>query len=128
MKIPSKLESGFVNSKDVYHRDGAALLKAIATELGLSKGSFKVTSNRAGDAVYGNVTLHTEGLYVTLCCDGYPEPYGEETSEVKVLFRTCKGLKDYVGGSNRWTTLRKIVEDPQSFVGTLKAMQMRASA
>ena len=86
------MASGTVFRKELFHREGLTLLRSLAKRMGLAKGSFQVRSNKAGDAVYGEVTLHAETFYVQLRVDAYPQIHGTESSPVKVLYRSCKGL------------------------------------
>ena len=90
------------SSKAKFHRDYARVLRRVAAELGLSKGSYDVRSNKGGPAVLGEVTLHSEGLYVQVGCS-----YGEPT----VLYRSCKGRRDYTGGQNRYLDWELLTTD-----------------
>ncbi len=82
--------------KDKMHRAGKAFLKAYATEvLKLRPDQYDLRSNKAGPAVSGEVTLHTDTLYVQAM---EPLFYGNPC----LLVRTCNGRKDYTGGSNRY--------------------------
>lgn len=60
---------------------------------------YKVSANRAGVAVSGDVILHAEDLYVNVSV-GF--------SGQHVFYRTCKGMKDYGGGRNMWTTAEQL--------------------
>lgn len=66
-------------------REGKALLRRLAADLGLSPGTFDVRDNPAGPAVSGEVILHGERIYVHL---GGTIGYA----------RACKGRKDYGTG------------------------------
>ena len=67
-------------------------LRKVAHELGLAKGQYDLRFNPGGIAVWGEVTLHTDSLYIQAS-------YG---CDLGVLVRTCKGRKDYTGGMNHW--------------------------
>ncbi len=67
------------------------LLRRIAKELPLVKGSYDIRFNPGGIAVAGEATLHHDKFYL-------------QTSETGIMFRTCKGRKDYCGGGNNWAT------------------------
>ena len=73
-------------------------LRRIATALGLEPGSYDLRSNQAGIAVCGEITLHGDRLYVQVSQSAMGHHSG-------VLFRTCKGRKDYVGGPNNFASL-----------------------
>lgn len=120
--IPNSLKSGKVSIKDVFHKDGKTLLRRLAKHLGLPTGTYQVRSNRAGDAIFGEVTLHTGSFYVQLSVDGFPDTHGTESHPVRVLYRSCEGLKDYTGGANQWTTLQRIEADPEAFVEALRRL------
>ena len=84
--------------KETFHRTWARNLRRLATALGLVKGQFTVRSNKGGDGVLGEVTLHSDTLYLQVggsCC-GPDKP--------DVMYRSCEGQKDYTGGYNRRTT------------------------
>lgn len=80
-----KLES----DKYQFKRFATGTLRAIAIGLGLPKESYDVRFNAGGPAVSGEATLHHDSFYVQI-------------SQTGVMFRTCKGRKDYTGGPNRW--------------------------
>jgi hypothetical protein len=50
--------------------------------------------NEGGIAVSGEATFHTDGIYVQIS--------GELLRDLGIMYRTCKGRKDYSGGANRW--------------------------
>ena len=51
-------------AKHEFHRTFLRRLSKLAKLLNLPKGTFEVRSNKGGDAVSGEVTLHSENLYV----------------------------------------------------------------
>lgn len=75
--------------KAQYKRLALSVLRSIAKELALVKGTYQIRFNPGGIAVAGDAILHHDNFYV-IC------------GESGVMFRTCKGQKDYCGGSNRW--------------------------
>jgi hypothetical protein len=81
--------------KSNFHKRWTKTLRSIALELGIL-GECDIRSNQGGDAILGEVTLHGEKLYLqvggSMCEPGNPT----------VLFRSCKGRKDYCGGNNRY--------------------------
>jgi hypothetical protein len=86
------------HAKRLFHSRARSQLRRLATALGLSPGSYDLRSNPAGIAVSGEITLHTECLYV----QASQSVMGNANS---ILFRTCKGRKDYVGGPNNFASL-----------------------
>ena len=85
-------------AKRVFHSRAKSQLRRIATALGLESGSYDLRSNQAGIAVSGEIILHSDHLYVQVSQSAMGYHSG-------VLFRTCKGRKDYVGGPNNFASL-----------------------
>ena len=104
---PAEVQGEDPEAKLRFHAEWKKRLLEIARDLGLRKGSYVIRANRAGPGSLGEVTLHSDVVYLevggTFWAAGMPE--GE------VLYRTCKGLKDYTGGPNQWLKLRDLVDD-----------------
>lgn len=81
-------------NKTAFHRESKKVLKALAGALGLQKEQFDLRSNMGGIAVSGEITLHSDSLYVQFS----QSVMGND----RFMWRTCKGRKDYTGGSNQW--------------------------
>jgi hypothetical protein len=76
-------------TKRAFHIKTRHQLKKVADTLGLLPRNYDLRSNQASIAVSGEITLHTDRLYVQVC-----QPMtGTDTG---VLFRTCNGRKDYI--------------------------------
>jgi hypothetical protein len=86
------------HAKRQFHDHARRQLRKLATALGLPVGSYDLRSNPAGIAVSGEVTLHAEHLYV----QASQPAFGGDTG---ILFRTCEGRKDYLGGPNSLASL-----------------------
>lgn len=67
----------------------------LAARLGLNEDQYDVRVNKAGIAVSGDVTLHTDTHYIHLT-------QFAGILEKGFLVRACKGRKDFVGGRNHW--------------------------
>jgi hypothetical protein len=93
-------------SKLKYHALGKRVLKAVAMELGLQSGTYDISSNLGGTAVAGEITLHTNHIYIQLC-----ESCGQG---LEVLYRSCKGRKDYSGGRNHWMRYDDLLDLPRA--------------
>ena len=78
-----------VVDKITYHKLGKKFLKLVAKMLNLP--TFDVRSNMGGDAIVGEVILHTPSFYVSI---------GTNFSYA----RACQGMKDYSGGVNQTIT------------------------
>ena len=85
-------------AKRLFHSRARSQLRRLATALGLRPGSYDLRSNPASIAVSGEITLHTDRLYVQASQSAMGNGNG-------ILFRTCKGRKDYVGGPNNFASL-----------------------
>ncbi len=94
-------------SKDYFHLEGKKFLRDLAKEVGIPAGTFDVRSNKGGIAVSGEVTLHSDTLYVQLS-ESCMRP------GIDILFRSCKGRGDYSGGQNFYASL------PLLFTSTLE--------
>lgn len=73
------------DNKEAFMEAGTKFLTKVARDLGETRGCVRTCVG--GPAVSGEVILHTDSLYVSLS-EGYS------------YARTCKGKKDYTGGSN----------------------------
>ena len=71
-------------AKEAYKRFSLNLLRSIARNLKLPRGSYRVSFNPGGIAVAGDPILHHDSFYLTFCSSG-------------VMYRKCDGLKDYGG-------------------------------
>ena len=87
--------------KDKFLRMSRHILKTIANMLHLEPGTYKIHTNKAGIAVSGSVSLHTEHLYINLeqsfCFDGQA-----------FMYRATRNMKDYRGGNNHWMNWSKL--------------------
>lgn len=87
-------------AKEQFLKMARQLAKLTADALGLETGERDIRVNKAGIAVSGEVTLHSDSLYVQ---------FGQGMMGGTFLCRSCKGRKDYTGGQNhfyRWGDLR----------------------
>ena len=82
-----------------FHREAKARLKKLAADLGLAPGTYDLRTNLAGPASRGETTLHGERIYVQV---------GGLMNQI--MFRTCKGRKDYTGGHNNFTAVTALDE------------------
>lgn len=101
--------------KTLFHQQAKVILRRLATALSLTKAGYDLRSNLAGPAVLGEVTLHTDRLYIQL----------SETSlgpDRGFMWRTCQGRKDYTGGANQWAKWEEL-ED----LATLAAKMLAVS-
>jgi hypothetical protein len=100
------------HAKRLFHSRARSQLRRLATALDLSPGSYDLRFNRAGIAVSGEITLHTEHLYVQASQSAMGNANG-------ILFRTCKGRKDYVGGPNNFASL-DLLNSPEALAQRIR--------
>ncbi len=86
------------HAKRLFHSRARSQLRRLAAALALQPGSYDLRSNKGGIAVSGEITLHSERLYVQAA----QSVMGNDSG---ILFRTCKGRRDYVGGPNNFASL-----------------------
>jgi hypothetical protein len=91
-------------AKRLFHAHARRRLLEIAAALGLRPCSFDFRSNQGGIAVSGEVTLHADHFYVQV---SQPALGGDSG----ILFRSCNGRRDYVGGVNNFASL-DLLNDP----------------
>ncbi len=110
-------------AKEAFHRDAQKFLHGIAKALGFAPGSYDVRSNKAGMAVSGEVTLHSDDLYVQLS-EGAMGP------GVQALYRSCDSRKDYYGHQNHFAGIEKFrgVEAQEQLIAQMRRLVERARA
>jgi hypothetical protein len=85
-------------AKRRFHQHARAQLLALAEALGLAADAFDLRSNAGGIAVSGEATLHADRLYVQVS-----QP--ATRADTGILFRSCDGRRDYIGGRNNFASL-----------------------
>lgn len=90
--------------KDAFHRKYRKVLNHFAKRLGLQMGTYEVRSCKGGPAVLGEVILHSDTLYMQV-------HRGFTGEGIQVLYRSCKGRKDYSGGQNRYMPVAALEAD-----------------
>lgn len=84
--------AGDADLKAEFLRMGKQMAIRLAVAMGLNEDGYDVRVNKAGPAVSGEVTLHTDRHYVQ---------FGQSVPG-SFMVRSCKGRKDYTGGRNHW--------------------------
>jgi hypothetical protein len=79
--------------KKIFHKQAKSDLRKLAKSLGMQTGEFDVRSNMGGIAVSGEVTLHSDTIYIQI---------SQGFAGNSILFRTCEHRKDYTGGNNNF--------------------------
>lgn len=98
-------------AKQKFHNQARKVLREIAKKIGVEKSEFNVSSNKAGPASVGEVTFHSDKLYIQI---GGLNPEN-------VLYRSCNGRKDSTGGTNQWTDMSELFSD--HFIGRARDIQ-----
>jgi hypothetical protein len=99
-------------AKRLFHTRARRQLKKLADALCLPPDGFDLRSNKGGIAVSGEITLHANHLYV----QASQPATGSDTG---ILFRTCEGRKDYVGGPNNFASL-DLLHRPEELARRIK--------
>lgn len=98
----NNFEYDYLN-KTEFHKLAKAELRKLVKNLGMTRGTYDIRSNLGGDAVAGEVILHTEKVYLQIITKGFGE------KGLRVMYRTCKGRKDYTGGQNNYVSLEEFL-------------------
>ena len=107
-------------TKAAYLKLGTKLLRALARELQLPRGTYDVRTSEGGIAVPGECILHSDHLYLQIC-DSYSAP------GPAIMYRTCKDRKDYCGGVNNWAEVSRL-DDLTDFASFLSAWLKEATS
>lgn len=91
--------------KQRFHTVARARLRQLVSALRLPSGSYDLRSNKGGIAVSGEITLHHECVYIQVSQSALGSGMG-------ILIRTCRGRRDYVGGTNNWAPLTLLDDVP----------------
>lgn len=74
-------------NKAVWKKQSMSFLRRVAKELNLTKEEYSIRFNAGGIAVSGDAILHHNSFYLHI-------------NDFGGFWRTCKGQKDYTGGTN----------------------------
>lgn len=101
-------------AKADFKRFSLSLLRSIAKDLQLSKDSYSIRFNAGGIAVSGDAILHSDSFYLKI-------------GEMGVMWRTCKGQKDYTGGPNQWAIGFGPESDQNQLIEQIKRIALGAA-
>ena len=104
-------------NKEAYLSTGRIVLRAIAKHYGV--GEYKISTNRAGIAVSGDVYLmamfdNDRGIYIHM---SEPRLFG---GTPEFYYRTITHMKDYTGGRNQTMTYDTLAQDLESACALMK--------
>jgi len=86
------------DAKRLFHSHAHRRLLELAAALGLAPDEYDLRRNEGGIAVSGEATMHADRLYVQVSQPATGSATG-------ILFRSCEGRRDYVGGVNNFASL-----------------------
>ena len=90
-------------TKAEFHRAATRQLKLLAKSLQLEPGEFDIRSNKGGPAIYGDITLHTDHVYVKAT---------KSIGDPGLLIRSCTSRKDFTGGHNTFAPIDLLNDIP----------------
>lgn len=99
-------------AKDCFHAEGKKAMRQLAVALALEAGTYQIRSNKGGMAVSGEIILHADQFYIQLSLGVCGR--GQE-----VLFRRCRGRKDYCGERNHFAGVGELV-DPERLAARIR--------
>lgn len=104
--------------KHAFHVSGKRLMRRIGNELGLSSGHYDLHSNPGGIAVSGEITLHSNTLYLQLSQGALMQ------GRTLILYRRCDGRRDCVGSTNHFLDASQLGDSIEAarFIQTLKKL------
>ena len=94
-------------TKRAWRSKGTAVLRKLAKDLGLVKGTYDVRFNTGGDAVSGEAILHTDHIYICITSNTMYQNAG--------FARAVKSRMDYTGKQN--------IPIPKNYAGLLRIAQ-----
>jgi hypothetical protein len=103
-------------SKNAFHREARSQLLLLAAHLGLEREQFDLRVNPGGIAVSGEITLHSDTLYVQVSqpCSGTLNG---------ILVRCCRDRCDVTGGRNHFLDLA-LLEEPDTLAHRIARLQL----
>lgn len=99
--------------KGDFAREGKKFLKLVARCVGLNPEDYDLRFNPGGDAVSGDVTLHSDDVYLSF--------NGGEICNW-LLYRSVRDRKDYCGGMNQRGEWQSIANDFDSFCNRIHGL------
>lgn len=110
-------------AKAAFHRDGMSFLRKVALALGIPATDYRLSTNKSGIAGSGEVTLHSDDIYIQL---------SESClfAGVQVLYRSCKSRKDYTGNRNNFVQCEQLVDEHRqaSFIQAAQSLIQQEQA
>lgn len=111
------------DAKKRFHRQSEVVLRRLAGLLGYEANDYELRHNQGGIAVSGEITLHSDELYVMFS----QLPAGLND---KFLWRVCSHRKDFIGRTNLfapWTVLRDLEKTAATMKNEVKRCRQTPS-
>ena len=100
--------------KLAFLNEARRMLRVLAERLGLRPSQYDLRTNEGGVAVSGEVTLHSDHLYIQI---------SQTIPDKGILFRTCDGRQDYSGHQNNFAKVDQLSPNNiDGFVEKIAAM------
>lgn len=111
--------------KLAFHRKWTTKLSNLARNLGLKKGEYRVSSNKAGPACLGEVYLHTDPL--PGCVTGVQLWVGgsfwdNASGGGDFIYRQIEGKQSYHSGRNHSLPFTDLERKPEHVISAIKAV------
>lgn len=90
-------------AKRTFHAEAKRALREFARHIGLAPDEYDLRSNLAGPAVSGEITFHSDTLYIQIALSSMGQ--GRE-----ILVRRCNGRADYCGHRNVYCDIAAIAD------------------
>lgn len=103
-----------LEGKNKFHNAARRALHKIAKDLGLKEDDYEIRSNKGGIAVSGEITLHADNLYIQI----------SKIVDLQILYRSCKGRKDYCGGPNHFMSVNMLSTDYQEALSSFSSVML----
>jgi len=88
--------------KKQFHEKGKAVLLQVAEDLGFNESQYKIRYNKGGICSPGQITLHSDFLYVDFLYGIKAKGLDGQIERVEIVYRDCKGQSDTSGGVNNF--------------------------
>lgn len=96
--------------KRSFHTEAARALRDVARSMGIPRDGYDLRSNKAGPAVSGEITLHSDKAYIQIS-----EPF---VAGHEILYRSVASRTDYTGRRNHYAAIAEI-HDPATLASKI---------
>lgn len=111
--------AGNNDAKIAWHSYAKKLLIKVAESLGLEHGQYDIRSNLGGVSVSGEVTMHSDSLYVQFS-QGIRAMGSDVGDCYSMMVRTCRNRQDFAGGKNQFFPYEIMLHWDTKFIPVLE--------